>query len=196
MWNKRPEEELPRSFNPPVAGVAPARVTPNPTETQKETTPMFTTPTGKSEFEPTRSGVAVIGKAVKIVGEIYSNEDLFVEGFVEGTVEALDQKLTVGNNGTLHASVQVRELEVQGNVQGDVEAADRIEIRKDAKLVGNIKAARIVIEDGAYFKGSIDIVKPEVVVKAQTPLFTAPTASKPMAEATTEAFELLVSSSR
>jgi cytoskeletal protein CcmA (bactofilin family) len=122
---------------------------------------MFMNPTGKTELQTLRGGSAVIGRAVKIVGEIYSNEDLFIEGFVEGTVEALYQKLTVGHNGTVHASVQVRELEVQGTVQGDVEASDRIEIRKDAKVVGNIRAARIVIEDGAYFKGSIDIVKPE-----------------------------------
>ena len=194
MWNKRPEEELPKSYNPPMAGGAPARMTPNPMETKKETTPMFTTPTGKTEMEPSRTGSAVIGKAVKIVGEIYSNEDLFIEGFVEGTVEALDQKLTVGHNGTVHASVQVRELDVQGNVQGDVEASERIEIRKDAKLVGNIKAARIVIEDGAYFKGSIDIVKPEMAVKPQP---AASSTSKPVAESATEAaFELLVASSR
>jgi cytoskeletal protein CcmA (bactofilin family) len=192
MWNKRPEEELPKTYNPAMAGGAPARVTPNPMETQKETTPMFTTPMGKTESEPSRTSSAVIGKAVKIVGEIYSNEDLLIEGFVEGTVEALAQKLTVGQNGTVHACVQVRDLDVQGNVQGDVQASERVEIRKGAKLVGNIKAARIVIEDGAYFKGSIDIVKPEAAVKAQpTPSFT----SKPSAEkATDAAFELAGSS--
>jgi cytoskeletal protein CcmA (bactofilin family) len=162
-------------------------------EVKKETTPMFITPTGKTELEPSRTGSAVIGKAVKIVGEIYSNEDLFIEGFVEGTVEALDQKLTVGHNGTVHASVQVRELEVQGTVHGNVEASDRIEIRKDAKLVGDIRAARIVIEDGAYFKGSIDIVRPEPAAKPQyTPPATTLASSKPVVEAATEAaFELL-----
>lgn len=194
MWNKRPEEELPRSFNPPVAGGAPTRVTPTPTEVKKENTPMLTTPTGKTEFEPSRNGAAVIGKAVKIVGEIYSNEDLLIEGFVQGTVEALAQKLTVGLNGTVHASMQVRELDVQGNVQGDVEASERVQIRKDAKLVGNIKAARIVIEDGAYFKGNIDIVKPEAGMKSETarPAVTLTTAT-PVKEA---AFDLLASSAR
>jgi cytoskeletal protein CcmA (bactofilin family) len=120
---------------------------------------MSTTPTmGRTDPEPSHKGSAVIGEAVKIVGEIYSNEDLFIEGFVKGTVEALGQRLTVGYKGTLHASVQARELDVQGSVQGDVEASERIEIRTDARLVGNIRAARIVIEDGAYFKGSIDTV--------------------------------------
>jgi cytoskeletal protein CcmA (bactofilin family) len=160
MWNKRPEEELPKTFTPPVAGGSPVRVAANSTEVKKENTTMNTTPIGKTENEPSR-GSAVIGKAVKIVGEIYSNEDLLIEGFVEGTVEALDQKLTVGHNGTLHAGVQVRQLEVLGTVKGNVTAADRIEIRAGASLTGDLKAARIIIEDGAYFKGSIDIVKPE-----------------------------------
>jgi cytoskeletal protein CcmA (bactofilin family) len=69
--------------------------------------------------------------------------------------------LTIGPNGTVHATVKAREVVALGTIQGNVEAADRIEIRKDAKLVGDIRTARIVIEDGAYFKGSIDIVKPE-----------------------------------
>jgi cytoskeletal protein CcmA (bactofilin family) len=173
MWNNRPDGELPKSFEPPAAGGAPARVTPNMPEVKKEAPPMVATtapaaPTApKTDFEPSRKGSAVIGAAVKIVGEIFSNEDLLIEGFVQGTVEALSQKLTVGNNGTLHARVQAREVDVQGSVQGDVEATERIDIRKDAKLVGDIKAARIVIEDGAYFNGRIEIVRPD------------PTATKP-----------------
>ncbi|HUI77673.1 MAG TPA: polymer-forming cytoskeletal protein [Bryobacteraceae bacterium] len=151
---------------------------------------MTNTQTGN---EPAR-GSAVIGKAVKIVGEIYSNEDLLIEGFVEGTVEALAQKLTVGTNGTLHASVQVRELEVMGNVQGNVEASDRVEIRKDARLVGDIKAARIIIEDGAYFKGSIDIVKHEAAATPQPArIQSAPKTATAVTEA---AFDMLVASSR
>ncbi|HEV3334062.1 MAG TPA: polymer-forming cytoskeletal protein [Bryobacteraceae bacterium] len=188
MWNKRPDEELPKPLTPAAVG-APARVAPNSMEVKKET-PMFTTPTGKTEG----NGGAVIGKAVKIVGEIYSNEDLLIEGFVQGTVEALHQKLTVGHNGTLQAKVQVRELDVQGNVQGDVVASERVEIRKDAKLVGNITAARIAIEDGAYFKGSIDIVKPEAAMKSEPsrPAVTLTTAT-PVTEA---AFDMLVSGTR
>ena len=84
-----------------------------------------------------------------------------MDGDVEGTVECPEHKLTIGPNGTVHAMVKAREVVALGTIQGNVEAADRIEIRKDAKLVGDIRTARIVIEDGAYFKGSIDIVKPE-----------------------------------
>jgi len=115
-------------------------------------------------FEPdTRGGgsSATIGKAVKIVGQIFSREDLYVDGDLEGTVEALEHKLTIGPNGTVHAGIKAREVVALGTIQGNVEAAEKIEIRKDAKLVGDIKTARIVIEDGAYFKGSIDIIKPE-----------------------------------
>ena len=114
-------------------------------------------------------GSATIGKAVKIVGQIFSKEDLYVDGDVEGTVEALEHRLIIGPHGTVHATVKAREVVAQGTVQGNVEATEKIEIRKDAKLVGDIRTARIIIEDGAYFKGSIDIVRPEPAKVAPTP---------------------------
>lgn len=123
---------------------------------------MSSTPMGRTEPE-SRGGSATIGKAVKIVGQIYSKEELYVDGDLEGTLEALEHKLTIGPNGTVHASVKAREVVVLGTIQGNVEAAEKIEIRKDAKLVGDIRTARIIIEDGAYFKGSIDIVKAEAL---------------------------------
>jgi cytoskeletal protein CcmA (bactofilin family) len=112
------------------------------------------------EPESTR-GQASIGKAVKINGQIYSKEDLYVDGDVEGTIELQEHRLTIGPNGKVHSSVKAREVVVLGNIQGNVDASDKLEIRKDARLVGDIKTARIIIEDGAYFKGSIDIVKNE-----------------------------------
>ncbi len=122
---------------------------------------MSSMPVGRMEPEPARGGSATIGKAVKIAGQIYSREDLYVDGDVEGTIELMDHKLTIGPNGKVHAGVKAREVVALGVIQGNVEASERIEIRKDAKLVGDIKTARIIIEDGAYFKGSIDIVKSE-----------------------------------
>ena len=106
-------------------------------------------------------GSATIGKAVMIKGQIFSREDLVIDGEVEGTVEATDHRVTVGPNGKVHAGVKAREIVVLGGITGNVEAAEKIDIRKDAKLVGDIKTTRIVIEDGAYFKGSIDIIKPD-----------------------------------
>jgi cytoskeletal protein CcmA (bactofilin family) len=106
-------------------------------------------------------GQDCIGKAVRIEGQIYSQEDLYVDGDVEGTIELQEHRLTIGPNGKVHASIKAREIVILGNVQGNGEATDKLEIRKDARVVGDIKTARIVIEDGAYFKGSIDIVKAE-----------------------------------
>jgi cytoskeletal protein CcmA (bactofilin family) len=113
-------------------------------------------------YEPSSPvGAATIGKAVMVKGQIFSREDLVIDGEVEGTVEAQEHRVTVGPNGKVQASVKAREIVVLGTIHGNVEAAEKIDIRKDAKLVGDIKTVRIVIEDGAYFKGSIDIQKGE-----------------------------------
>ena len=125
---------------------------------------------------PTESrGPAVIGKSVMIKGQIFSREDLTIDGEIDGSVELHEHRLTVGPNGKLQAGVKAREVVVLGTIHGNVEASDKIDIRKDAKLVGDIKTARIVIEDGAYFKGSIDIARPEA---ART---TPPAQPKPQA---------------
>ena len=112
-------------------------------------------------------GPAVIGKSVMIKGQIFSREDLTIDGEIDGSVELHEHRLTVGPNGKLQAGVKAREVVVLGTIHGNVEASDKIDIRKDAKLVGDIKTTRIVIEDGAYFKGSIDIVRPEVKAAPQ-----------------------------
>jgi cytoskeletal protein CcmA (bactofilin family) len=176
MWNKRREEEPPKPFSPPVtpsappaAASAPALVM-HPVEVKKETTPVSSTPV--SRFEPANTGNS-IGKSVKVVGQIYSKEDLYVDGTVEGTLEASEHKLTIGPHGTIQASIKAREVLVLGTIQGNVEAFERLEIRKDAKLMGDIRTARIVIEDGAYFKGSIDIIKPEPVKATAKPAAAA-----------------------
>jgi cytoskeletal protein CcmA (bactofilin family) len=104
----------------------------------------------------------MIGKSVKVVGQIFTKEDLYVDGDVEGTIESQENKVTIGPNGRVQAGIRAREVIILGQVQGNVETSDKVDIRKDAKLVGDIVAARISIEDGALFKGSIDIKKPEV----------------------------------
>jgi len=149
-------------------------------------------PPARTEAE-SRGGAATIGKAVKLVGQIFSREDLYVDGEVEGTLEALDHKLTIGPNGTVRATIKAREVVALGAIHGNVEATDKIEIRKDAKLTGDIRTARIIIEDGAYFKGSIDIVKPEPVkapAKAQASAPAAQAASVASAPAAPSAPEI------
>lgn len=159
MWNRKKEEEYqpkPRPSTPP----APA-TTAKSNELIKEGIPMSTMPVRPVDHDTNRSS-AVIGKSVMVKGQIISREDLTIDGEVEGTVELQEHRLTVGPNGKVSAAVKAREIVVLGAINGNVEATDKIDIRKDAKLVGDIKTARIVIEDGAYFKGSIDIVRPEV----------------------------------
>jgi cytoskeletal protein CcmA (bactofilin family) len=145
-------------------------------------------PVGK--FDPEgRGNSAAIGKAVKINGQIQSKEDLFVDGDVEGTLEAPDHRLTIGPNGKVHATIKAREVVALGNIQGNVEAADKIEIRKEARLIGDIRTARIIIEDGAYFKGSIDIVKSEPTkapVKPQVVSSAPPSVAAPAVAAASE----------
>jgi cytoskeletal protein CcmA (bactofilin family) len=126
---------------------------------------MNTLPARNPEFESGRT--ASIGKSVNIKGQLYSREDLYIDGDVEGSIEMQEHRLTVGPNGKVRAGVKAREIVVLGTVHGNVDVGDRIEIRKEAKLVGDIKTMRITIEDGAYFKGSIDIVRPAETPKPQ-----------------------------
>jgi len=161
LFNKRSQEENPPAPRPAAAPPS------NPIEPKKEATPLSTMPFKTPEPDASR-GQASIGKAVKINGQIYSKEDLYVDGDVEGTIELQEHRLTIGPNGKVHSSVKAREVVVLGNIQGNVDASDKLEIRKDARLVGDIKTARIIIEDGAYFKGSIDIVKPEPAKSASS----------------------------
>ena len=137
-----------------------------------------------SHHSPEMRGPAVIGKSVMIKGQIFSREDLTIDGEVDGAVELQEHRLTVGPHGKLQAGVKAREIVVLGTIHGNVEASDKIDIRKDAKLVGDIKTARIVIEDGAYFKGSIDITRPEIgKTQAAAPQPKAPAVAPAQANA-------------
>lgn len=97
---------------------------------------------------------------MSIKGEIRAREELVVDGEVEGTLESHSQ-ITVGANGKVKANIKAREVIVYGSVRGNVEVTEKIAIRDQGSLVGDIKAAGISIDDGAYFKGSIDITRPE-----------------------------------
>src|SRR5437879_6452937 len=158
LWSKKEEPPAPKPVaapQPPASYAPPAPPKPAP-EVKKESAPVSTTPFRAPETDRNN-----IGKAVRIVGQIFTREDLYVDGDVEGTIESQDTKITIGPNGRVQASIKAREVVILGQIQGDVEASDKVDLRKDAKLVGNITTARISIEDGAVFKGSIDIRKPE-----------------------------------
>ena len=120
---------------------------------------------------------ATIGKGLFIKGEITGSESLFVDGKVEGSILLNGNRVTVGRNGQVAASITAREVVVLGKVRGNVTASDRVDIRAEGALTGDVAAARISIEDGAFFKGGIDIRKPEA--KASTPT-TSTEAPKPI----------------
>jgi cytoskeletal protein CcmA (bactofilin family) len=155
MWNRRKDEEF---------AIKPASAPPTSSALAKEGIPMSTLPgrTNEPHFDNPRGGSAVLGKSVIVKGQIFSREDLTIDGEVEGTVELQEHRLTIGPNGKVLANVKAREVVILGTIHGNVETTDKIDIRKDAKLLGDIKTARVVIEDGAYFKGNIDIVRAEV----------------------------------
>ncbi len=102
---------------------------------------------------------AHIGKSVVIKGELSGSEDLYVDGTVEGTIELQENSLVIGPNGKVRANVNAKAVSVQGKLEGNIRASDRAELRKTAVAVGDIVTQRIAIEDGAYFKGKVDIQK-------------------------------------
>ena len=100
---------------------------------------------------------AILGKSVVFKGQIQSREDLIIEGEVEGTIEMSEHRLTIAPNGDVRANVIAREIEVLGSIEGKAEAVDKVYIRKGAKFIGDVHSAGIVIEDGGYIKGNIDL---------------------------------------
>src|ERR1700731_310504 len=159
MWsNKKPEtpqaaEPELRKFNfnePPKT--APA--------TWEGTTTMAT---GTDAIRPLgntgdRTGTgARLGSSLHVKGEISGNEDLLIDGTVEGLITLDGRELTVGASAKVTADIIAREVVVYGTVKGNLRAKDRIEIKKDGSVNGDLTTARIMIEDGAYFKGSVEI---------------------------------------
>ncbi len=102
---------------------------------------------------------AHIGKSVVIKGELSGSEDLFVDGQVEGSIELRGNSLTVGPNGKIKAQVSAKNIAIQGSVEGKLTATERVELRKTAVVNGDIVTQRIAIEEGALFKGKIEIQK-------------------------------------
>ncbi len=155
MW-KRKEDEYTPAAEPPVSqpSVAAASMPARPAEPPRN--------------EGLRSSeIATIGKSVVVKGELSGNEDLVIDGDVEGSITLRGQTLTVGPHGRVRANIEARNVIVYGRIDGDILAADRVDLRKSASLSGNIATTRISIEDGAFFKGGIDIQKPESAPKVE-----------------------------
>lgn len=98
----------------------------------------------------------VIGSSIIIDGEISGDEDLIIQGTVKGKI-ALQEGLIVENSGTVEADIETRNVEISGQVTGNIRASDRVEIKSEGRMTGDIKAPRILIADGAKFKGNVDM---------------------------------------
>src|SRR3974377_2336407 len=150
-------------------------VTPaQPEKPMSPSTPSMTT------AEPTPAGAprnavinsaeqATMGKSLVIKGEVTGSESLYIDGRVEGSINLAGNRVTVGRNGVVAANINARELVVPVKVRGNLTASDRVDIRSDVSLTGDVVAARISIEDGAFFKGGIDIRKGAQPQQAQKP---------------------------
>jgi cytoskeletal protein CcmA (bactofilin family) len=174
MWKARPEDNKPMNMNPsqpaqpvtpPVAAVA-APSTPAPAP-HKET---------PKASDPYRADVGHIGKSVQIRGELTGSEDLYLDGEIEGTIDLRDHSLIIGPNGKIKAGITARDLVVHGKVEGNVTATGRVELRKSCTLIGDVRTQRIVIEDGAFFKGAIDIQEKDAKAESRKPMAAAASA--------------------
>ena len=115
----------------------------------------------------------MIGTTIKIKGEITGDEDLLVEGSIEGSIDLSEFDLTIGQSGNVTAEVRAKTVKVEGHVTGDIHASQNVLVTKSARMVGNIKAPRVSLEDGAEFKGSIDMhagTETPVVAAGATPI--------------------------
>ena len=170
MWKARPEDNKPMNMNPsqpaqhvppPAAVAAPSIPAPAP---HKET---------PKASDPYRADVGHIGKSVQIKGELTGSEDLYLDGEIEGTIDLRDHSLIIGPNGRIKAGITARDLVVHGKVEGNVIATGRVELRKSCTLIGDVSTQRIVIEDGAFFKGAIDIKEKDAKAEARKPMAAA-----------------------
>ena len=109
-----------------------------------------------------------VGKLLVVKGELSGNEALVVDGEVEGSITLHGQRLTVRPNGRIRGNIEARHVILQGRVEGDIQASDRVELFRSASLTGDISTARISIEEGAFFKGKLDIGKPESALMIET----------------------------
>jgi cytoskeletal protein CcmA (bactofilin family) len=117
---------------------------------------------------------AHIGKSVIIKGELSGSEDLYIDGTVEGTIQLQGNDLMIGPNGHVHADVNAKGVVIQGKLEGNIRASDHAELRKSAVILGDIVTQRIAIEDGAYFKGKVEVQRE--AAKPNSPPATRPEA--------------------
>ena len=132
--------------------------TPNP-EPQRYTPPAVEPPVASRAAVATPQEQATLGKSLVIKGEVSGSESLYIDGRVEGSINLPGNRVTVGRNGVVSANITAREIVILGKVRGNMNASDRFDIRSEGSLTGDIVAQRVSIEEGAFFKGGIEIRK-------------------------------------
>lgn len=121
----------------------------------------------------------MIGPSITIKGEVSGEEDLLIQGKVEGTISLKDQEVSVGQSGEVTADVNARVVKIEGKVTGDISGTEKVVISQSGNVRGNIVAPRVTLEDGAIFKGSIDM-DPGDSVAAKAPLTAQQPANSPV----------------
>jgi cytoskeletal protein CcmA (bactofilin family) len=153
MW--KPNQSNSSSQTPPNEPARPAATPAAPSyDPPARATTAASTPAANSADQ------ATIGKSLVVKGEVTGSESLYIDGKVEGAINLPGNRVTVGRNGQVSANINAREIVVLGKVRGNMTASDRVDIRSEGSLTGDVAAQRISIEDGAFFKGGIDIRKP------------------------------------
>jgi cytoskeletal protein CcmA (bactofilin family) len=114
---------------------------------------------GRLAVEPGACTPSQVGSAVRIEGDIYGQEDLLVDGEVNGNVVLPDNKLTIGANANVRASIKAKNVVLIGMVEGNIEASERIELRSVCSMLGDVRSPRIMVENGAYIKGAVEVVR-------------------------------------
>src|SRR5438477_13207572 len=153
MWKPTNQPTSPSRPGEPERPAMPASSVPSMSEPAAAAAPRTAATT------TTTADQATIGKSLVIKGEVTGSESLYIDGRVEGSINLSGNRVTVGRNGVVAANINAREIVVLGKVRGNLTASDRVDIRSDGSLTGDVVAARISIEDGAFFKGGIDIRK-------------------------------------
>ncbi len=122
----------------------------------------------------TTADQATIGRSLVIKGEVSGSEPLYIDGRIEGTINLSDNRVTIGRNGNVSANVTAKEVVVMGKLHGNVNVTDRVDIRAEGALTGDVVAHRLSIEDGAFFKGSVDLKKSEQKMNSDAAKSTKP----------------------
>jgi cytoskeletal protein CcmA (bactofilin family) len=150
MWNKEAQSEIPGTSQ---------------SKDSKMPGAPLNAAAGNRPGSPVVRTTACLGATIVVKGEISSDEDLQIDGKVEGPISLRGHRLTVGRTAELNSEISAREVVVYGNASGNLRARDRVEIKKDGQVIGDITTTRISIEEGAYFKGYIEIERSQSSVQ-------------------------------